>query len=105
MSIFKDSKIGKVSRYGPEGSTAIIETTRLHSLIIPKMIEVFKTNVEEVSDANKIVIMLLQHIPDSMINFDLEDCDKVLRIEGKNFIPQKVMTIVKKTGFMCDVLD
>ncbi|MEJ7677843.1 MAG: hypothetical protein WKG06_08245 [Segetibacter sp.] len=69
------------------------------------MVEVFKTNVEEVSDASKIVTILLQHFPDSIINFDLEDCDKVLRIEGKNFIPQKVMIIVKKTGFICDVLD
>ncbi len=69
------------------------------------MVEVFKTNVEEVSDASKIVTILLQYFPDSTINFDLDDCDKGLRIKGENFIPQKVMVIVKKTGFICDVLD
>ncbi len=63
------------------------------------MVEVFKTNVEEVSDASKIVTILLQHFPDSTINFDLDDCDKVLRIKGGNFIPQKVMVIVKKNRF------
>ncbi len=49
------------------------------------MVEVFKTNVEEVSDASKIVTILLQYFPDSTINFDLDDCDKVLRIKWENF--------------------
>jgi len=45
------------------------------------MIEVFKTNVQEISQANKIVAVLLEHFPGSRINFDMHDCDKVLRVE------------------------
>ena len=69
------------------------------------MIEVFKTNVLESSQAAEIVALLLQHFPGSKINFDLDDFDKVLRVEGENFIPGKIMTVVKENGFMCHVLD
>ena len=68
------------------------------------MIEVFKTNVQEVSQANGLVALLLQHFPGSKINFDLHDCDKILRVEGKNFMAGKVVMIVKENGFTCTVL-
>ncbi len=68
-------------------------------------IEVFKTNVETASDANNIVQLLLQHFPCSRINFDLQDCDKILRVEGKDFCTDKVMLLVNKNGFLCEVLD
>ena len=46
------------------------------------MIEVFKTNVPEVCVAQNIIALLLEHFPESKINFDLHDCDKILRFEG-----------------------
>ena len=68
-------------------------------------IEVFQTNVQEVSQAEKIIDLLLQHFPESKINFDLEDCDKVLRIEGYNFIIPKIIKLVNETGFTCKVME
>jgi hypothetical protein len=69
------------------------------------MIEVFKTNVENAGDANNIVQMLLQHFPGNRINFDLQDCDKILRVEGKDFCTDKVMMLLKENGFRCTVLE
>ncbi|MDQ2719962.1 MAG: hypothetical protein M3Z26_09435 [Bacteroidota bacterium] len=69
------------------------------------MVEVFKTNVNKVSQARKIIISLLQHFPESKINFDLDDCDRILKIEGSNFIIHKVLTVVKINGFECQVLE
>ena len=69
------------------------------------MVEVFKTNVEEFSEAQKLVALLRRHFPDSKINFDLDDCDKVLRVEGSNLRIEKVMTLVMEKGFLCAVLD
>jgi hypothetical protein len=69
------------------------------------MIEVFKTNVQEFSEAQKLVALLLRHFPNSKINFDLDDCDKVLRVEGSNLRIEKVMTLVTEKGFVCKVLD
>lgn len=69
------------------------------------MIEVFKTNIQKVSQARKLIALLLQHFPGSKINIDLHDCDKVLRIEGTHFLPGKIMTLVKEKGFICNTLD
>jgi hypothetical protein len=69
------------------------------------MIEVFKTNVEEACHAKNVVALLLQHFPDSKINFDLHDCDKILRVEGENFAAEKIITLVTGSGFACDVLE
>jgi hypothetical protein len=69
------------------------------------MIEVFKTNIQEVAQAKNLIALLLQHFPGSRINVDLHDCDKVLRIEGSNFIPATIMMLVRENGFMCSVLE
>ena len=69
------------------------------------MIEVFKTNVETASDATNLVEMLLQQFPASRINFDLQDCDKILRVEGKDFSTEQVMLVLKENGFNCSILD
>ena len=69
------------------------------------MIEVFKTNIEERSQAERLIALLLDHFPGHRINVDLHDCDKVLRIEGCNFVPARIMTLVNEHGFMCSVLE
>lgn len=69
------------------------------------MVEVFKTNVRRISQANKLVSLLLQHFPNNKINFDLHDCDKILRVKGENFLPEKVMMLVEENGFTCKVLE
>ncbi len=45
------------------------------------MVEVFKTNVHKISHANRIINLLLQQFPGNKINFDINDCDKIFRIE------------------------
>ncbi len=69
------------------------------------MVEVFKTNVRESAEANDLVRLLIQHFPGSRVNFDLEDCDSVLRIEGGNIAAAKVMMLVNANGFACNVLE
>lgn len=50
------------------------------------MIEVFKTNVQKAAQSRLMIKLLKVHFPASQINFDLDDCDKVLRIESKKFV-------------------
>ena len=69
------------------------------------MIEVFKTNVEEGAQAKRIIDLLLEHFPGNKINIDLHDCDKILRVEGKNFIAEKIKLFVNENGFCCDILE
>ena len=69
------------------------------------MIEVFKTNIQELSQSTKLVALLLSHFPDTKINVDLNDCDKVLRVEGCNFVPARIMMLVRENGFICSELE
>jgi len=65
------------------------------------MIEVFKTNVMQAQQAKKIIDLLLCYFPDCKINFDLEDCDKILRVEGCNFFSVDIINFLKSIGFIC----
>ncbi|MCC8426147.1 hypothetical protein [Mucilaginibacter sp. UR6-11] len=68
------------------------------------IVEVFKTNVDEIKIAEKLVKQLLGYFPDSLINFDLEDCDKILRVEAATIVPEQIIAILKSNGYSCKVL-
>ena len=68
------------------------------------MIEVFKTNVQEVEQSEMIVGRLLEHFPNSVINFDLEDCDKILRVHSSAISNHKIIELLNAHGFHCEVL-
>ncbi len=70
-----------------------------------KVVEVFKTNVQDKRVAKMIIMDLAQLLPDSKISFDLEDCDKILRIESHQIIIEKVIAIVRRVGFKCELLE
>lgn len=69
------------------------------------MVEVFKTNVYEEERSKTLLQKLLEYFPDNKINFDLEDCDKILRVEGKNILPEKIMELLNEEGHDCEILD
>ena len=68
------------------------------------MVEVFKTNVPSQTQANSILISLQKNFPAHKINFDLDDCDKVLRVQGRNISTKKVIVLVNKNGYDCEIL-
>lgn len=68
------------------------------------MVEVFKTNVYLQADAGAIVAALHKLIPEGCINFDLEDCDCILRIEAP-FIPYpEIEACLQSRGYVCEIL-
>ena len=46
------------------------------------MVEVYKTNVKKQKQANLVLKKLRQEFPCFIFDFDLEDCDNILRIEN-----------------------
>lgn len=68
------------------------------------MVSVYKTNVNSQNQASFVVQTLREHFPDRVINFDLEDCDKILRIEGRENDPPSVIILLNQIGFYCDEL-
>ncbi|MCK9211651.1 MAG: hypothetical protein M0P61_12505 [Ignavibacteriaceae bacterium] len=69
------------------------------------MVEVFKTNVHSSIIANEIIAELNTVLPNSAISFDLEDCDRVLRIESKSIPLLRVIQALKQRGFSCEELE
>ena len=69
------------------------------------MIEVFKTNVQKKIQSKMLLSILSEAFPSFKINFDLSDCDKVLRVEGDTMEAFRIIMLVKEYGFNCEVLD
>lgn len=69
------------------------------------MIEIFRTNITEQSKASLIIAELKLLFNNACISFDLEDIDRVLRIQHPELVPQKVIDHICNKGFFCEVLD
>ncbi len=69
------------------------------------MVEVFKTNVTEAAIAEKIMAELKLILPMAKINFDLEDCDNILRVEiNTGNALMLIQEHFHQAGFQCEVL-
>jgi hypothetical protein len=68
------------------------------------MVKVFKTNIDNAEEADSIKNKILEYFPYYKINFDLEDCDKILRVEV-NISPNAIIDIVKEHNYICKVLE
>ncbi|MEO8405662.1 MAG: hypothetical protein ABI480_13735 [Chitinophagaceae bacterium] len=68
------------------------------------MVEVFKTNVERAEEARKLLEVLQQHFPGCRINFDLHDCDKILRVKHNGVNTSEIAQLLHQSGFICEEL-
>ncbi|TWR29784.1 hypothetical protein FPZ43_07975 [Mucilaginibacter pallidiroseus] len=67
-------------------------------------VAVFKTNVKRRAQADRLLSLLNQSNPGCRINFDLDDCDKILRVEGNTLCCNKLIQLLKFNGHACEVL-
>lgn len=65
------------------------------------IVEVFKTNVQKEADKNYVIAVIQSQFPDYKINFDLEDCDKILRVEGIDLQCDNIIDYVNCLGYTC----
>jgi hypothetical protein len=69
------------------------------------MIEVFKTNVNNRTDADRLIDAIHKLCTDHKATFDLEDCDKILRIKSAGDVyADDVIELLKGFGFCAEVL-
>ena len=69
------------------------------------MVEVFKTNVTSNHQARSLVNVIRYHLEDSKVNFDLEDCDRILRIESSQEIDaDSIIKLLNGMGVIAEVL-
>ena len=70
------------------------------------MVEVFKTNVQHRELAEQLASILRGQFDFSRINFDLEDCDRIMRIVSTSPVVQVdiLIDILKGFGYHAEVL-
>jgi len=84
----------------PESPKPMPETHK-----ITAMVEVFKTNVIYESQAILLSGLIAQAIPCLKVNFDLDDCDHILRIELSGRLDnQKLIGLLRDHGFHAEEL-
>lgn len=69
------------------------------------MVEVFKTNVEQTEEAELLLRFFAEYFPEYKINFDLSDCDRILRVEGEDIILHNIIEALHKKNYQCAILE
>lgn len=65
---------------------------------------VFKTNLEAEEDVAEVKPLFERKKEIRKWSVDLEDCDRVLRIETDGSDEQDIIGLVRKSGYECEVL-
>lgn len=68
------------------------------------MVQIFKTNVTTTKEAKLLSVILSKENPEYKINFDLDDCDNILRVENLEIVNDDIITCLQKLGYTCEVL-
>ena len=70
------------------------------------MVEVFKTNVETCEQATDLLDAIHSAFINYRANFDLEDCDKILRVENnESYIESDcILHLLRQYGYAAEIL-
>ena len=66
---------------------------------------VFKTNIAECESADALNKLISSIYPTALINFDLNDCDRILRVEGNDINASVIIKTLQESGFECIELE
>ena len=68
------------------------------------MVFVFKTSVASITDIIKLQPFLDSCLQNVVWNFDLDDCDNILRIDSPEDITAIVIQLLQGKGYSCEEL-
>jgi hypothetical protein len=70
------------------------------------MVEVFKTNVGDPNSAKKIITLIHANFTGYIANFDLEDCDNILRIQcmDRSIEARSILQLMFDQGLHAEIL-
>lgn len=69
------------------------------------MIFVFKTSVKTKKQIKALKPQIDNILPNAKWNFDLQDCDKILRIESEVNVVNEIQKLLNIHNFYCEELD
>lgn len=65
---------------------------------------IFKTSVASRKEASRVELLLTAMKDIKQYNFDLEDCDNILRVVSSGLEPQTISHALNMAGFECEEL-
>lgn len=70
------------------------------------MVRVFKTNITDTTQAEEFVDSIHLNFSNYIANFDLEDCDNILRIESfhNDICQESIINLITEKGFYAEEL-
>jgi hypothetical protein len=69
------------------------------------MVEIFKTDVTNEGTAKILCLLITRAFPGHAANFDIDDCDRVLRVVADDCIDnQGVIHLMAECGFKAELL-
>jgi hypothetical protein len=71
---------------------------------LARMVAVFRTTIQTEIDVDSVKQLLDGFTPFGSWNFDLSDCDRILRIENCAVTIETVMREISAAGFQCEEL-
>lgn len=69
------------------------------------MIYVFKTSVQTDEEIGILKPKLNRLSQSIKWNFDLEDCDNILRVDSPDILPKMIIDLLSKSNFECQELE
>ncbi len=66
---------------------------------------VFATSVTQKRQVSRVQNLLTKEPAIAQWNFDLDDCDNILRIEASDVSPRYIETLLQKAGIQCQELE
>lgn len=66
---------------------------------------VFATSVRQKRQVSRVQNLLTKIPAIAQWNFDLEDCDNILRVEAKDISPRYIELLLQKAGIHCQELE
>jgi hypothetical protein len=69
------------------------------------MVEVFRTNVEDEDHAALLIVEIQKAFPAYFANFDLEDCDRILRVRTYRQVDaEAIIRLLGTLGYQAEIL-
>ena len=66
-----------------------------------RIVNIFKTDVETKREAELLLYILIKEVSNCKVNFDLDDCDNILRIESEKCLKKDITDCMLKLGYSC----
>ncbi|UII20758.1 hypothetical protein [Fulvivirga ligni] len=69
------------------------------------MVEVYKTNLTNKNKADALITLMEDLFPEFEVNFDLDDCDNILRVKSSVWIDNsKVISLLREQQVVAEPL-